>query len=190
MLRCLLVMSALAFPAITQGQSSVSTSYTRMILGGGVGRYAPTFTLGFEVKRAKSPLTWRLMSEYSEQSVGEPFGGGYFSTSSSYGIQLLGVRTFRESKRFQPYVLAGGGVDYTYGQYTPVSYRPDSSGYFNPTIGFPRRRQTVEPAFIWGTGMNLRLSGLTLFSELKLPIYSGNAFKFGPYAPLTFGIRF
>lgn len=191
MLRSILVTSALAcLPAVASAQSATPPSDTRMILGGGLGRFAPVFTLGFETKRAKSPFAWRLMTEYAEQSVGEPYGGGYFSMSTTYGFQLLGVRAFREAKRFQPYVLGGGGMYYTSGQYRPMTFVPDSSGFVFQSTGAPHRHQELEPAFIWGTGVNFRVSKLTLFGEVKMPIYANNAFQFGPHAPLTFGIRF
>jgi len=50
----------------------------------------------------------------------------------------------------------------------------------------------VSPTLIWGSGLNVRVSGLTLFGEVKLPVWSAqsNSFGMGPQAPLTFGIRF
>ena len=46
------------------------------------------------------------------------------------------------------------------------------------------------PSIIWGTGLNMRVRGLTLFGEVKMPVPSQGIGVSGPAAPLTFGIRF
>ena len=194
MIRRVTLVSGFALIAFsTAGAQDRSPSYTQMILGGGPFPLGPVYTLGFAHKPAGSSVSWRLMTEYYERSLPDPDRAGtFFSATTTYGLQALGVRTFRETRRFQPYLLGGVGLYHTDHMFRDRTVTWTDSGFVTLADRGIGRRQSVIPTFIWGTGLNLRISGVTLFGEVKLPIYSTNinAFRWGPQAPLTFGIRF
>src|SRR5688572_18711357 len=163
-----------------------------MILGGGISPSVPIFTLGFEHKPASSNVSLRLMTEYYERAVSDPTTGGFFSLTKMFGLQALGVRTFRLAHRFQPYVLGGAGLYYDDSMYRPSTFSWNGNGLELSSSSEIRQRQSVIPTVLWGTGLNVRVSGLTLFGEVKFPMYAPQVhrFRFGPQAPLTFGFRF
>lgn len=186
-----IVVALLLAPAAATAQDIAPGGYTRMILGAGIQKYAPTVTVGVEHKKASARLGFRLMAELRDNVAGMP---GHqmlqvYSTSRTYGLQALGIRTFRERSRFQPYVLAGLGVYHTAGSAQRLAVTLDSTG-IHPAPGEWVHHRSTVPTLLWGFGANVRIMRMNLFGDLKLPTWEGPGFGYGPQAPLTFGIRF
>jgi hypothetical protein len=168
-----------------------------MILGVGYTTEDPAFNVGFQHKASDSKVAWRAMLEYWENFSGSPLSTPTvplsYSSRKIYGLQLLGLRVFRDKHRVQPYLLGGAGLYYEDVFSASQSWVGQPDGSFAPSSNVDTRdRRNVIPVVLWGGGLSVRISGLTLFGESKFPMYSTgtNSFRLGPQAPLTFGIRF
>jgi len=186
--RSWIAIASLAICNVAGAQDSLpSRTLTRMIVGlgfpnGGVDRFTPTYTLGFELGPFNRRTSLRLMSEYVENTTARQ---SYYSHERVVGAQVLGVRSLAP-RRLTPYFVAGAGL---------YSSRSDQFGVvpaFNgtPSSHYESHRNDVIPTLIWGVGMNIRLRATYLFSEVKLPFYVGREFRLGPQSPLLLGIKF
>lgn len=182
--RSLVIACAVALASVAEAQSEPVPSYTEMVVGVGYTFKTRAYNLGFEHKPADSPIAWRVMLErWSRQS--HPVESHY-SSQELFGAQFLGLRLFRQRRALQPYILGGLGL------YHEKSFAATNL-VFDPANGANwqyANRERLIPSIIWGSGLNLRLRGVTLFGEFKLPVPSQGVGLAGPAAPLTFGIRF
>jgi hypothetical protein len=182
--RSLVVACAVALASVAEAQTEPVPSYTEMVVGVGYTFTTRAYNLGFEHKPADSPIAWRVMLErWSRQS--HPVES-YHSSQELFGAQFLGLRQFRQRRALQPYILGGLGL------YHEKSFSATNL-VFDPATGANwqyANRERFIPSIIWGSGLNLRLRGVTLFGEFKLPVPSQGVGLAGPAAPLTFGIRF
>lgn len=191
--RVLAVACGLACTSVLPAQQTPAPSpgYTQMIVGMGYWTQNPSIVLGFEHKRSSSPIAWRVMLEYWDDFQFNRYDSwSHVHIREVSGAQLLGVRIFRARHRFQPYLLGGLGLYYDKG--LAAGMTPAIGPDTDPPQPYRDEWRRFHPSVIWGGGMSVRVSGLTLFSELKLPLPStgGRGFRLGPQMPLVFGVRF
>ena len=184
---------AFSLPSSLSAQEQPRT-LTQMIIGGGpiaprTNGPSPVYLVGFEIKPAASSITWRLASEYwsSRYGFSSDFGcSGYCGEERVLGVHAAGLRTFGH-RRVQPYLFGGVALYSTrasgFGQ-----LRLTESGYVVDRVPF--RSNDVEPAMIWGPGVNARLFGARLFGELRMPMPVRDGFTPSKAPPLMFGFRF
>ena len=182
--RLLVVACVFGLASIAGAQQQSVPSYTQMVLGVGHTFRARAYALGFEHKPTNSPIAWRVLLErWRRESRPTPT---IFSSQELFGAQILGLRLFRQQRRLQPYILGGLGL-YHEKEFGPTTLVHDPENGVSWRYGNTER---MVPTMIWGTGLNLRLRGVTLFGEVKMPVPSQGIGFSGPAAPLTFGIRF
>lgn len=192
MFRRLLVVACLAGWSAGLSAQTPSPSYTQMLLGVGYSYTEPMFALGFEHKPKGSKVAFRALLEHHEvQYASGSDASPSWHTRELYGAQLLGVRLFRDTRRIQPYVFGGLGLYHQRSHYAGPELVFSDTGL---VLGAYRSEQTSRftPAVVWGTGLNLRLRGVTLFGEARLPMFMGgfNRVRTGPQSPLVLGFRF
>lgn len=183
-------MLLVLYPCAALAQDA-STSFTRLLLGGGVsfrnaGAVTPTYAAGIEIKPAWSTLKFRLATEYWDASQSRASNDWYHNRS--IGAHVLAIRPFG-SRRARPYVMAGAGL---YADaFSGISYRYTQldSGYLRGTP-YEFSRHDIAPALIWGAGLDVRILGMNVFGELRLPVYYRHALHIGPHAPVAFGVTF
>jgi hypothetical protein len=192
--RSLFVLAvALLLPSFAVAQDTPRT-LTQMIIGGGpfaphATGATPVYFVGFEITPAASRVTWRLATEYWASSYGNYDQQGVWGESNTFGIQALGVRTFGRG-RIRPYFFGGAGLYSTQSFGVGRQFFQTDSGIY---LGrrFPYTRSEVEPALLWGPGLNLRVFRLNTFGEVRMPLFlAGPSIRIGPQAPFIFGIRF
>lgn len=175
-----------------QAPGQAPPGYTQMILGLGYTTEDPAFAVGFEHKPARSRIAFRTLVEYREKMWGSPdMTNPAFSSRRLLGVQFLGARIFRDGRRIQPYLLGGLGVYHEDAQWGGYPLVFTDSGIVQGPFTY-RATERLIPALITGTGVNARLGSVTLFGELRLPLYRTGMrnFSYGPQVPLMFGIRF
>ena len=174
-----------------QQQSAPIARYTDILLGVGHTGDEAAWSLGFEHKPKDSRVAWRVLLEQWDHHAVLPGPEQHdFQVRRFLGAQLLGLRLFRQRHRAQPYVLAGLAVYRRSTIYGFSSYEADAEGNLvrGPlTTGYAER---THPFMLWGTGLNVRVSGVNLFGELKLPMPMGHRGGNFDAAPLVFGVRF
>jgi hypothetical protein len=184
-----IAVACIVFPGCLAAQAG-PPSYTQMILGAGFAPGLPAVNVGFEHRPTGSKIAWRAMLEYRDRIhdvVSSPDHSSY-SRRTTYALQLLGVRQYRADRRVQPYVFGGLGIFHQ-----AVS---GSQAFIDRQTGFvdiQRSNETlVYPSLLWGVGTSVRVSGVTLFGELRLPEYSPSSrqFRGGWQSPFFLGIRF
>jgi hypothetical protein len=183
MRRSITLSLLLAVPAALAAQDTIAPapgSYTRMLLGaGGMPGSGLSFLVGVDHKKKASKLGLRVAAEFREEAPrGFSVPANRFYNSKTYGLQVLGFRPFREGRRIEPYMFAGVGV-----------YHRQSTYYDGFTDAWTSRQET-SPELLWGFGTNVRVMGLTLFGDLKLPTWGGNYIRYGHAGAFKFGIRF
>lgn len=188
MRRALAVACLLGFTAaLSAQQPAQSPSYTQMIVGVGHTLDEAAWSLGFEHKPTDSRVAWRVLLEHWDNHTNGP-GSDNWQARRLFGAQLVGLRQFRQQRRVQPYLLGGLAIyheEYFFGSRN-FTFGPD--GFIEEGPVRTGRGERVNPSIIWGTGLNVRVSGFTMFGELKLPMpVSGQRFR---AAPFLFGIRF
>lgn len=197
---------ALSGPSVAEAQEP-QRSITQWIVGGGpvLGPGKRTeggsFLLGIERSKPESRLALRLTTVIGQSSYRyESSAGGIRGESSSEkswvnhawgGLQ--GTATYALTKsRVQPYLLGGAGLF----AYSTSAYHAPTTGAdepwnpARPAEGYHRAQ--FGPVFSVGTGLNVRLSRVTMFGEsrmsrgypLTMPLYSVNG------SPLVIGFKF
>jgi len=152
-----------------------------MLLGaGGHAGSGTSFLVGLDHKKAASKLGLRVVGEYREQGPTRfSYTAPEINFSKTYGLQLLGMRPFREGRRIEPYMFAGLGV-----------YHSDRT-YYEPISGDVVRQRETSPELLWGVGANVRVMGLRFFGDVKLPTWGGSQYRFGEKAgTFKIGVRF
>jgi hypothetical protein len=185
MRRSIALSLLLAVPAGLAAQDTVARpaapgSYTRMLLGaGGTPGSGLTFMVGLDHKKAASKLGLRVVGEYREHGPTRfSYASREIDFSKTYGLQLLGMRPFREGRRIEPYMFAGLGI-----------YHNDRT-YYEPISGAVVRRRETSPELLWGLGANVRVLGMTLFGDVKLPTWGGPNLSYGQAGTFKIGFRF
>lgn len=187
MWRRMLAVACIAGTSTVHAQQPVP-SYTDMIFGVGHTFRARSYVLGFEHKPTDSPISWRVLFErWSRRS--QPTEAN-MSSQELFGAQLLGLRLFRQQRRLQPYILGGFGLYHEKSWSAAMTAQVTDDGIIVAPPWQYSRTERMVPTMIWGTGLNLRLRGVTLFGEVKMPAPSQGIGFSGPAAPLTLGIRF
>jgi hypothetical protein len=181
-----------SFPAALVAQAPTPTSYTRMLLGaGGMAGTGPSFVVGVDHRKATSRLGLRLVGEYTQSGPGmrSDASGWLYRHSTTYGLQVLGTRPFREGRRIEPYLFAGVGVYQSRGMYQEPVF-DDPSNPLNYTPGEFRHWRETSPELLWGFGTNVRVMGMTLFGDLKLPNWGTGSIHYGRSGTFKIGVRF
>ncbi len=190
-LGCLAIASLVIAGTAGAQDSLPARTLTQMIVGAGMPfgamtQWTPVYAVGFEITPPRSRTAIRLLGEYGENS---DFDGAYYRYQRSVGVQAVGIRSFGV-RRLQPYVLAGIGLYSVESRGSFRTFLPTDTG-FDPTgpVQYYRNNETL-PSLLWGTGVNVRVRRMTLFTELKLPFYVGRRFEYGPQSPLIVGFKF
>lgn len=185
-----IAVALLLVPAVLAAQDSTSAprSYTRMILGaGGRAGYGASILVGVDHKQKASKLGVRVVAEYQESRPRDLYvTTDQFYHSKTFGLQLLGMRPFREGRRIEPYMFAGVGIYHG----TSTSFRriDDPS---NPSSSQLIRSHDTSPELLWGVGSNVRIMGMSFFGDVKLPTWGGSHYRFGEKAgTFKIGVRF
>jgi hypothetical protein len=190
--RVLAVACLLGGTSVVNAQQQASApSYTDILLGVGHTLDEAAWSLGFEHKPAGSRVAWRVLLEQWDHHTMLPTADQPdFHARRFLGAQLLGLRLFRQSRRVQPYVLGGLGVYRETYMFGHSSYTLDPDGAPIRGAMTTGHGERTNHFMLWGTGMNVKVSGVTLFGELKLPMPMGGGVGRFTAAPFLFGIRF
>lgn len=189
------VLLGATFPLSAQEQTQQTQQpqlpgYTQMLIGVGHTFDEAAWSLGVEHKPAGSRVAWRaLLEQWDHHTVLPSADQPDLQARRFLGAQLLGLRVFRQPRRLQPYVLGGLAMyreRYVY-SFSPHILNPDGSTSRGPAEAGHGER--VHGSLFWGTGLNLRVSGVTVFGEVKLPVPRTGRGTFSA-APLLLGIRF
>jgi len=188
--RVLLASLAIVLPLSALPSQTPPRSLTELIVGGGMPPMggiglSPSYTVGLQLNPAGQKLSFRVMAEFFES---QSAGANEYRSQSNTGAQLLGVRTFGTG-RLQAHFVAGLGLYSTKTSGIAHQYAFDGTGVVQgPAFEYSKNAFRAVP--IIGTGASLRVLGMNLFGEVKLPTFYPNGFHHGPYSPLIIGVRF
>lgn len=171
-------------------QQQKAPGYTQILLGVGHTFDEAAWSLGFEHKPKGSRVSLRaLLERWDHHTVLPTADQPDLHARSFLGAQFLGLRNFRQSRRLQPYLLGGLAVyqeKYIYSMSSHI-LNPDGSTSRGPAEAGSGER--MHSSILWGTGLNVRISGATVFGEVKLPVPRTGRGNFSA-APVLLGVRF
>jgi hypothetical protein len=177
-------------PVLGAQQQAQNPGYTGMLLGVGHTLDEAAWSLGFEHKPAGSPVAWRMLLErWDHHAVHRDAGAPNYQERRFIGAQVVGLRLFRQPRRMQPYVLGGLALYQEKVWFGSTTYTLEPDGTPGPGTMTTGETERLNPFIIWGTGLNVRVSRVTLFGEVKLPMPRARGGTFSA-APLLFGVRF